>query len=620
MHPIMRWTLAARLGGAAVMAVFLGLPGLAGADPTPADSGVTLIRNVRVFDGERGLGARTVLLDHGRIANIDYRGPTPSDARVVEGTGKTLLPGLIDSHVHAFHALEMPLLFGVTTQLDMFTPIESLRDIRARMAAGTNTDKADVFTAGYLATVPGGHGTEYGVPIPTLSRADQAEDWVKARIAEGSDYIKIIIEPGGRGRGPLPTLDAPTVRALVAAAHRHGKLAVVHAETMESAEEAIYAGADGLMHLFFDQMGGTRFAALARSHHIFVVPTYVVFEPGAGRAGSATVADSPGFAPLLPASVRSALHQTSRGGDPAQLDRVMGANIRALLAAHVPILAGTDSSNTGTYYGVSLHRELELLVEAGLSPPEALRAATAAPADAFHLRDRGRIAAGLRADLLLVDGDPTIDILATRRIIEVWKGGLSANPLRAAQAARVAQAPAAPMFASIALPADGRIGLFADAGGKAVLNAPFGSGWTTTTDGRLGGKSEISLRVAGQASNGQPVLVMQGALNAGYPYPWAGIMFMPGNEPFAPADLSAASRLSFFARGTAGHYAILAFSPPSQSPFTADFDVGTQWHETRISLRSLAGFDRSQVQGLAIVATDKLGPFRLEIADIRLTD
>ena len=89
----------------------------------------------------------------------------------------------------------------------------------------------------------------------------------------------------------------------------------------------------------------------------------------------------------------------------------------------MPILAGTDAPNPGTAHGASIHRELELLVRAGLSPLEALRAATSVPARAFALHDRGRIAPGLRADLVLVDGDPTRDILATRNIVAIWKLG-----------------------------------------------------------------------------------------------------------------------------------------------------------------------------------------------------
>lgn len=104
--------------------------------------------------------------------------------------------------------------------------------------------------------------------------------------------------------------------------------------------------------------------------------------------------------------------------------------MRRLRAAHVPVLAGTDALNPGVVHGASLHRELELLVHAGLSPSEALSAATFVPAACFHLDDRGRVAPGLRADLVLVDGDATRDVLATRRIVTVWRAGLPVDRAR----------------------------------------------------------------------------------------------------------------------------------------------------------------------------------------------
>jgi imidazolonepropionase-like amidohydrolase len=99
-------------------------------------------------------------------------------------------------------------------------------------------------------------------------------------------------------------------------------------------------------------------------------------------------------------------------------------SLKKLADRGVPILAGSDPPNIGTAWGASMHRELELMVEAGMSPAMALRAATVTPARVFSLTDRGRIAAGLRADLLLVAGDPTSDIRATRDIVGIWKQGV----------------------------------------------------------------------------------------------------------------------------------------------------------------------------------------------------
>jgi imidazolonepropionase-like amidohydrolase len=102
----------------------------------------------------------------------------------------------------------------------------------------------------------------------------------------------------------------------------------------------------------------------------------------------------------------------------------MQENIRQLKAAHVPLLAGSDCANPRTAVGATLHQELEMLVTTtGFTPTEALTAATSLPAARFKLSDRGRIAPGLRADLLLVRGDPTVDIQLTRSIVAVWKRG-----------------------------------------------------------------------------------------------------------------------------------------------------------------------------------------------------
>jgi imidazolonepropionase-like amidohydrolase len=101
--------------------------------------------------------------------------------------------------------------------------------------------------------------------------------------------------------------------------------------------------------------------------------------------------------------------------------------VRRLADAGVTLLAGTDAPNPGTVFGASLHRELELLVRCGISPAQALAAATAEPARVFGLADRGRVAAGQRADLVLVSGDPLTDITATRAIERIWRGGIACD-------------------------------------------------------------------------------------------------------------------------------------------------------------------------------------------------
>ena len=388
---------------------------------------VTVIENVRVFDGSATIPRTTVVLRDGTIRAVGAGARPPVAATVVDGRGKTLLPGLIDAHTHSWGtALVDALVMGVTTELEMFGDPGLADSVSAEQAAGRGDHMADLLTAGILVTAPGGHGTQFGFPIPTIATPDSAQAFVDARLAEGSDYIKLVYDDVSSFGRTRPTLDRATLAAVVAAAHARGKLAVVHIGDLADARGAIEAGADGLVHLVLDRLPDAEFGALAASRGAFVVPTLTVLEAASGgRGGSALAADarlapyiSAGNAANLKRGFTLPLVAGSAGYEAA------AAAVRQLDAAGVAILAGSDAPNPGTTHGASMHRELELLVQAGLTPVEALRAATAAPARAFRLVDRGRIAPGLRADLVLVTGDPTTDILATRDIAAVWKRGV----------------------------------------------------------------------------------------------------------------------------------------------------------------------------------------------------
>jgi imidazolonepropionase-like amidohydrolase len=203
------------------------------------------------------------------------------------------------------------------------------------------TAEADAWAAGLGVTVPGGAPLQDLPPevkLPTLTQAAQAAQaraFVDARVAEGSDYIKVFIEDlseyGGTKR--LPTLSKQEVRAVIAAAHADGKMAIVHAQAQDAAREAIVCGADGLAHMFPDRAADPAFLALAREHH----------------------------------------------------------------------------------------------VQAGLKPEQALAAATSLPAKFFNLGDRGTIQSGYRADLVLIDGDPTQSIDDTLSIARIWKNGYAVD-------------------------------------------------------------------------------------------------------------------------------------------------------------------------------------------------
>jgi imidazolonepropionase-like amidohydrolase len=581
-----------------------------------------VITNVRIFDGTRVIPKGTVIFNGGKIVAVGANMASPGNAQeTIDGAGQTLLPGFIDGHTHAWgDALERALVFGVTTELDMFTTPEFGRQMRAEQAKFGAPDRADLYSAGYLATVPGGHGTEYGMTIPTLTKPEEAQGWVDARIAEGSDYIKIISEDGSPYGRQIPTLDRATIAALVTAAHQRGKLAVVHISTEAAAKEAIEAGADGLVHIFTDRAPEPGFAALLKQHKAFVTPTLTVVESTTGVASGRALPDdallSRYLRPDEVANLRTSF--PAHPGHKLDFQNALAA-VRQLHQAGVPILAGTDAPNPGTTHGASIHREMELLVSAGLTPVEALTAATAGPARIFGLKDRGRIAPGLRSDLVLVKGDPTTDITATRAIQRIWKVGhemmrpdapLHKVPTNPDGASTASAAPAP------AIPPSGEISGFEDG----TLAVTFGSPWTDSTDQLAGGKSIVKKEVvAGGAGGSGKSLAISGEVRQGFAYPWSGVMFLPGAQPMAPADLSRFGGISFAAKGEAGAtYQFMAFAThlgrlPAQKPFTA----GPEWQRVTVSFADL-GLDGTDLTGFFVGGGPALGPFHLQIDDVRL--
>jgi imidazolonepropionase-like amidohydrolase len=391
-----------------------------------------LIRDVRVFDGVAHLPRASVLVEGGVIAAVgpSVVAPAGTDLIEPEADDATLLPGLIDCHTHAAPGtLAQAVVFGVTTELDMFCPPELVR--RHRAEAASNAAVADVFSAGTGATAPGGHPTQVVSEVdwleefPTVGGPEQAADFVAERVAEGSQYLKIFVGGIAPDDG-LPTLEPATVAALTEAAHTHGILAVAHALDQRAAATAVAAGVDALAHVFVDGPATPSFVAEVAQAGIVVTPTLTVLESLCGLPTGTDLAGDPRLNPYLRSAALAALRQTIGSTTPhaPQPDlRHARRSVQSLADAGVRILAGTDAGVPGTAHGASLHRELELLTQCGLTATQALAAATAVPAACFGLSDRGRVAPGRQADLVLVRGDPTTEITHTRNILAVWRRG-----------------------------------------------------------------------------------------------------------------------------------------------------------------------------------------------------
>jgi imidazolonepropionase-like amidohydrolase len=580
----------------------------------PALHAGVLFRNARVFDGTSVLAATDVLVQDGKIAAVGKRLRVPEGTEVVDASGKTLLPGLIDAHTHAYgNALTEALMFGVTTELDQFTAPAFAAGMRAEQAAGKAGHRADIFSAGILATAPKGHGTEYGMDIPTVSTPGEAQAFVDARIAEGSDWIKIVVDDGSAYGRTIPTLDAATLRAVVESAHKRQKLAVVHIGTLADARGAIGAGADGLVHLFVDKDPDPGLGKFIAAHKAFVIPTLVVLKSVTGVGGGATLPGDARLQPYLSAETTSNLQRgfPRSPSQPPVSFAAAEASVRQLLASGVPILAGSDAPNPGTAHGAAIHRELELLVAAGLTPVQALTAATSAPARAFRIPDRGRIAKGLRADLLLLNGDPTKDVTATRDIAGIWKGGVAVDRAPYAKAIADARANAGR--------APGGIDANVLSDFESGRTAAFGTGWEPTADNIAGGKSTGQVTTAdGGAAGTARSLSITGTIDPAIPYAWYGAMWSPTPVPMQPANLSSKQELRFHTRGDGKTYRVMLFTrSKGMIPLLQTFVAGPEWAEVTMPWKAF-GTDGSDIMAVIFAGGPQPGPFALQVDEVRL--
>lgn len=379
----------------------------------------------RLFDGSEVLPATHLRVAEGRIVAIGGSEITePRDALI---SGGTLLPGLIDAHVHLLPGCtQLAATFGVTTVIDQFSKPEVIDSERVAVAAahaGAGPARADLRTSSIGATAPNGHPTMAYAPIPYVTGPTDAPGFVEARIAEGATHLKVIYDDGSGAMLDIPSLDAATIEALVTAAHRHGLPVVAHVSTAAGAVTVARCGVDVLAHVPFDPMREAEVRDVAQTG-VALIATLSIVDGFPNADGGMPLLAHPGLAARLSPRWHRVLDGQSRRWMPPQPDGAAASdNTLALLESGVRVLAGTDAPNPGLVFGASLHRELQHLVDAGLPPTEALKAATSAPANVFGMPDRGRLSIGSRADLVLVDGDPTADITATQRLRTIWVAG-----------------------------------------------------------------------------------------------------------------------------------------------------------------------------------------------------
>lgn len=425
-----------------------------------------LIRNTRIVIGDgKVIESGGVLVRKGKIAEI-YDGAVPEadavNADGIEAAGKTLLPGLIDAHVHLIADGSMPvpkpdfdpekaMLRNLASQLySGVTAVRSAGDsermalkVRKLIRSGEKLG-AEPFISGPLFTAPGGHGTEYFRQMPEAIRKTAEQEFARTprtpeearrQVAElsaaGVDSIKAVLDAGA-GAMPFPRLEKGILSAIGAEARAHKLPLLVHTGDSRDVADAVEAGAASVEHgSFRDEVPATVWSAMA-SRQVAYDPTLAAAEGVASAAAGGEAALGRSLAQQV--MKREVLETTRKALTSPEAQKRFAAfpiradtgarNLMAAWKAGVPLVTGSDAGNPLDFHGPGLHREMQLWVAAGVPPGAVLRAATGSAAALLGAGGRiGMIRKGYDADLLLVDGNPLADISATERVSAViFKG------------------------------------------------------------------------------------------------------------------------------------------------------------------------------------------------------
>ena len=347
---------------------------------------ITIIKNVNIYTGYEYIENTNLIYQNGIIRDLNKTIKTPSNAKIIDGKNKTIIPPLVNAHVHIWSAknLKVSLKFGVFANLDMHSTDQYANLLRAY---NDSTLYATYYSANAGATVPNGHGTQFGIKVPTLNDTVTASKFVNDRINAGADYIKILKEP------LRTTLNKKQTLEIINETHKHNKLAVAHISTIKDAIELSNQGVNGFVHSWWDKPATDKQINILKHNNTFIVPTLTV------TVKLIELIESGKF-PLFNKGTAA----------PYLSKQELFAEVNKAYKKGIPILSGTDAPNFQMNYTDQLFKEMLALSKAGLSNEDVIKSATTNIYEAFNLNQFKGIKIGEKATFIIIEGNPILNI------------------------------------------------------------------------------------------------------------------------------------------------------------------------------------------------------------------
>ncbi len=365
-----------------------------------------MITNVQLFDGETVKSNVYIAIKGGNIVAIDSTLKFQA-IDTIDGNGKTIIPGLINAHAHVSSSDELKetIQAGVFVILDMHKSDERIADTLRLYQ--DSIQYATFYSAGFGATVPKGHPTQYSPNMEVIDQNTSSEKFVLNRIANNSDYLKIFREPQAHPRRPEilpPSLNFLQIDTLIKTAKENNLLSIAHISKVEDAVLIASLGIDGFAHIWEDESITDQQLDSLLDNNIFMIPTLYLLKTGLS------------FSPIK--------HSDSQvRGTHLTFDEI-SEDLVKLYNRGISILAGTDSPNFGFNHGTDLYKELVLLHEAGINNLDVLKTVTSNSALAFKLENAGFLRVSDQANFILINGNPLENIKDLSKIEGIWKKGV----------------------------------------------------------------------------------------------------------------------------------------------------------------------------------------------------